>query len=91
MKVMSITAIELMGKCPEHAVTIWQDIVHMVVLAHQEALNISTSVSTDGGVDVSKGCGHCDTWWEDKVGCCHCLYMFGKFASYTGLLEVCET
>jgi len=41
-----------MGKCPEHAVTIWQDIVHMAVLAHQEALNISISVSTDGGVDV---------------------------------------
>jgi len=41
-----------MGKCPEHAVTIWKDIVHMAVLAHQEALNISISVSTDGGVDV---------------------------------------
>jgi len=36
--VMFVTAKELTGKCPEHAVTIKQDIVHMAVLAHQEAL-----------------------------------------------------
>jgi len=38
LNVMFVTAIELMGKCPEHAVTIQQDIVRMAVLAHQEAL-----------------------------------------------------
>jgi len=38
LNVMFVTAIELMGKCPEHAVTIKQDIAHMAVLAHQEAL-----------------------------------------------------
>ena len=38
LNVMFVTAIELMGKCPEHAATIQQDIVHMAVLAHQEAL-----------------------------------------------------
>ena len=38
LNVMFVTAIELMEKCPEHAVTIQQDIVHVVVLAHQEAL-----------------------------------------------------
>jgi len=44
LNVIVVTAIELMGKCPEHAVTIQQDIVHMVVLAHQDP---RSSVSID--------------------------------------------
>jgi len=41
MKVMFITAIELMGKCLEQTDAIWQDIEYMAVVAHQEALNIN--------------------------------------------------
>ena len=38
-----------MAKCPEHAVTIWQDIVNMAIVANLEA---STLVSIDVSVDI---------------------------------------
>ena len=41
MNMMLITAIKLMGKCTEHTVTIWQDVIRKATLTHQKAFNIS--------------------------------------------------